>query len=100
MNLLQELRLEDLTTEQRQIAEEIGIQAYIKLSLLCGGTRPYIAKATELTRNPRNRRIKEEFTGYNIKQLARKYDLTEDWVRKIVFENDLEGQLPLPINTE
>lgn len=87
MDLLKELRLDDLSEEQREIAIEIGLDSYIKLSYLCGGTRPYIAKMTENSKKARNRRIKEEYDGGNVKYLAIKYNLTEEWIRKIVFED-------------
>lgn len=81
------LKLEELRNEQRQIAEAIGIPAYLKLSAAFGGTNIYIAKADEIiNRKQRDARIRKEFTGYNYTQLALKYGLTEAWVRNIVSD--------------
>lgn len=81
------LKLDDLGEEQRQIAETIGMDAYLSLTKVFGGTTIYVAKANEiLRRNERDRRIREEFNGYNYAQLALKYGLTEVWIRNIVSE--------------
>lgn len=82
-----ELRIEELRDEQRQIAETIGVEAYIKLSKVFGGTTVYIAKAEEiLRRRSRDEQIREEFDGSNYAQLAVKYGLTEVWIRNIVYD--------------
>ena len=82
-----ELRIEELRDEQKQIAEVIGIDAYVKLSKTFGGTMLYIAKSEEIVkRNQRDNRIREEFNGRNYSQLALKYGLTETWIRNIVSE--------------
>ena len=98
MDLFQDLRLDDLTENQRAIAEYIGIEAYVKLSFLCGGTRPYITKRDEIIKDARDRRIKKEYNGCNIDVLAMKYDLTDVRIRQILFSNDIKkGQLKLPL---
>ena len=81
------LTLGDLREEQRQIAEIIGVEAYLKLTRVFGGTTIYIAKAEEIIkRADRDRQIREEFDGSNYAQLAVKYGLTEVWIRKIVYD--------------
>lgn len=82
-----ELTLDDLREEQRQIAEIIGVEAYLKLTRVFGGTTIYIAKAEEIIkRADRDRQIREEFDGSNYAQLAVKYGLTEVWIRNIVYD--------------
>ena len=39
-------------------------------------------------------KIKEEYNGYNIALLARKYGITERWVREICGD-DIPGQIEL-----
>ena len=39
--------------------------------------------------------IKAEFNGYNHPELARKYGVTERWVRQLCGEGKLEGQMSL-----
>ena len=85
------LKIEDLRDEQRQIAETIGVEAYLKLTRIFGGTMIYIAKAEEiLKRRSRDEQIREEFDGSNYAQLALKYGLTEVWIRNIVYEKAVE----------
>lgn len=80
-----EIMLEDVPKEQRDIAEAVGMEAFIKLSKLCGGQASiYITRYTQLSRGARNRTIKERYNGYNIRQLAREYNLTSRQIRKIV----------------
>lgn len=98
------LELEALREEQRQIAEVIGVENYLKLTRKFGGTTIYIAKAEEIVkRNERDEKIREEFDGSNYAQLAFKYGLTEVWVRNIVSEKaeeirrrPIDGQMNLP----
>lgn len=81
------LKIEDLSEEQREIAELVGMEGYIRLSKVYGGTTVYIAKAEEVARrSDRDERIREEFNGTNYSELAIKYGLSEMWVRNIVSE--------------
>lgn len=85
------LELDDLRDEQKQIAEVIGADNYLKLTRKFGGTSIYIAKAEEIIkRNERDENIKQEFDGSNYAQLAVKYGLTEVWIRNIVSEKAAE----------
>ena len=85
------LTLDDLREEQKQIAEVIGVDAYLDLTRAFGGTSIYIAKAEEiLKRADRDRQIREEFNGSNYAQLAIKYGLTEVWIRNIVYDKAVE----------
>lgn len=76
----------------REIAEKIGIENLIKLALLAGGAKLYIPKAESLIRPVRDLRIKSEFSGYNHLELAKKYNLSESWIREICGEGYLKGQ--------
>ncbi len=98
-----ELRLEELSEEQRQIAETIGPEAYLKLTRRYGGTLIYVAKVEEnWQRRKRDEQIREEFDGSNYTQLAVRYGLTETWIRNIVMEKarelkrkPIDGQLSI-----
>lgn len=79
----------------RAIAEEIGVQNIIKLAELVGGTTFYIPKTESFLRPVRDIRIKAEFNGYNHAELAKKYNLSERWVREICGIGHLEGQQSL-----
>lgn len=84
MNLLDELTLEDLGTEQRELAECIGIEAYKKLLINYAGSCVYVCKPDTVTLNARNAQIRKEFNGYNYLELAKKYNLSEISIRRIV----------------
>ena len=92
------IRPDDLSDEQREIADIIGIDNYLKLSAAMGGTMLYIAKAEEIAaRKRRDERIREEFDGTNTTELARKYGLTEVWIRKIAADKYEEiKRTPIP----
>lgn len=92
------IELDDLRDEQRGIAQAIGIEAYLTLSRTYGGMTIYIAKAEDIMeRKRRDERIREEYDGTNITRLARKYGLTETWIRNIVSEKAKEIKAsPIP----
>lgn len=94
MKLLHKLKLDDLTGEQRELAETIGIDAYIKLVDAYGGSNIYIQKPDTVTRDARNSEICENFNGYNYRQLARRYDVTEKTIREIVGGGRASREIP------
>lgn len=80
------IRFDDLTESQKEIAELIGLENYIKLSKRFGGDNSlYIQKYSEISKNARNREIRKNFNGHNIPQLANIYDLSERQVRLICY---------------
>ena len=78
MNAVEIIRLEDLNDEQQQVAELIGLENFRKLMAVFGGVNLYIPKADKLERLDRNDKIRAEFNGYNFRELAKKYSLTDD----------------------
>ena len=94
-----EIRLEDLTGAQRDVADLIGLDNYRKLVNVYAGELIYIPKADSFDRLVRNQKIVDEFDGSNTAELARKYHLTPVTIRRIVDEKrkslslaPLEGQ--------
>lgn len=89
----------DLTLEMlpdglyTQIAEAIGTENFYKLAEVVGGATIYIPKPESLVRPVRDARIKDEFNGYNHPELAKKYGVTERWVRQLCGDGHPEGQL-------
>ena len=77
MSAQEEIRLEDLSEGQQEVAALIGPENFRKLMEVYGGAYLYIPKTDRLERMERNERIRAEFDGYNFRELARKYDLTE-----------------------
>ena len=78
------IKIEELEGEQLEIAECVGIDGYRKLVNHFGGTSVYIQKSDTLCINSRNKKIFESFNGYNYKVLARKFNLSEGQIRKII----------------
>lgn len=79
----------DLYGDQRELAELIGLETYLKLVEFLGGCTIYIAKADKIESIMRNRKIKDEFNGSNYQELALKYNLSERRVRDIIDEDRL-----------
>lgn len=79
-----EIQLSDLRGEQREIAQAIGIKAYIELVKLYGGSNIYIAKMDKLLCIKRDAEIVRRFNGDNYSSLAKQYGLSERAVRAII----------------
>ena len=88
--------LDILPSEQKDIARLIGLDAYLQLVRQYGGSQLYIAKADKIEAAIRDEKIREEFTGGNIHFLAIKYNLSERSIREIVSPfRTIEGQTSL-----
>lgn len=84
MSLLEKLTLEDLDEDQRQLAECIGLEAYKNLLRNYAGSYIYVCKPDTITANVRDEQIRKEFNGYNYLELAKKFNLSEISIRRIV----------------
>ena len=95
-NLSKELTIEMLQEGiYKDIAEVIGIENFYKLTQVVGGATIYLPKPESVIRPVRDNHIKAEFNGYNHPELAKKYGVTERWVRQLCGEGKLEGQIEL-----
>lgn len=83
-DILQRLTYEDLSQEHQGIADLIGLDVFKTLVRKYGGTYLYIPKEDNITRPIRNTMIKTEFTGSNIRELAKKYQLSEVQILSII----------------
>lgn len=94
---MENIPIEDLIEPYKTIAEIIGIENTLELAQIFGGGEPvYFPQLKSLHRPARNRQIIEEFNGYNFKELAKKYDLTEMTIRYICRENiDTQRSKPM-----
>lgn len=79
-----EIKLEDFPASFRHIVSAIGVAAAIELSKASGGLTQYVPKYDALAAPARDRIILEEFTGFNFRELAIRYNLSEIWIRQIV----------------
>ena len=84
INLLDNVELQDLKEDYLEMAEIIGLDNYKKLVDRYNGASVYIPTVDRLTKKDRDTLIREEFNGGNIRELAKKYHLSENWIREIV----------------
>lgn len=94
MSLLDKITLDDLNENQRELAECIGLESYKKLVADYAGSCVYVCKPDTITSNVRNMQIMKEFNGGNYLELAKKYNLTEASVRRII-SSVIKGQISL-----
>ena len=73
-----------LTEDDRQLIGIVGTEAFLRLIDTYGGGNVYIPKNDRFERYARNKAIVAEFDGYNFRELAQKYHLTEMQIRVIV----------------
>lgn len=87
---------DQLSGDQRELAEIVGLEAYRKLVVNYGGMHIYVCKSETVLRDLRNAEICNDFNGFNYRKLAKKYDLSEKTVREIVSgkkEEPIDGQV-------
>lgn len=87
---IEKITPERLSGDQKELAEIIGIEAYRKLVANYGGMSVYICKAETVLREFRNAEICNSFNGFNYRELAKKYNLSEKTVREIISCRDAE----------
>lgn len=89
--------IDDLQGEQRELAETIGLEAYLKLVKNYGGTTIYIARLNYIETMERNKRIVKEYNGYNGKYICSKYRISDRTLRYILenYLKEIPGQLSL-----
>lgn len=80
------ISLGQLPSNQRELAEIVGMEKYVELTRRFGGDTIYVQKYTELLKTPRNAEIKAKFNGYNFGELAKEYDLSERYIRNLVSD--------------
>ncbi len=97
---IDDITLEQLDGEQFDLAELIGIEAYRKLVKYYGGGSVYVCKADTIMKCNRNSEIRSKFNGYNYRELAMEYNLSEKMIReitadrlKVIKNMPMEGQL-------
>ena len=82
--------LDQLSGDQRELAETVGLEAYRKLVANYGGMSIYINKPETILRDLRNTEICNSFNGFNYRELAKNYHLSEKTVREIVSGKEAE----------
>ena len=94
-SLIAETTLEDIAERYRPVVEIIGIGKFAELSEYAKGDELYFPKVENIIAPARNRRIKEEWNGWNAKELADRYNLTVKQIEKILKDEPIMGQMSL-----
>lgn len=96
-DLLDSLQLEHLDGDQRQLAEIVGIDTYKELLRTYSGSTIYVPTVDTVTINLRDSLIRAEYNGYNALELAKKWGLSERWIRSICEDiHEKMKRAPIP----
>lgn len=75
---------EDIPETTRTLVDLIGYDETLRIIAYFGGQALYVPKWERAFKALRDRRINREFDGFNHKQLARQYGVSESTIRLIV----------------
>jgi Mor family transcriptional regulator len=79
-----DLKISDLPPQFENIAVKLGIDITKVLFEEFGGTSVYFPTKKMIYKEARDRDILSGFNGFNIKELANKYNMSESYVRAII----------------
>lgn len=79
-----ELKISDLPPQFENIAIRVGIDITKVLFEEFGGTSVYFPTEKMIYKEARDREILSKFNGFNIKELASKFNMSESYVRAII----------------
>ena len=82
-----DLKMSDLPPQFENISMRVGIDITKVLFEEFGGTSVYFPTEKMIYKEARDRDIIEEFNGFNVKELASKYRMSESYVRAIIRKN-------------
>ena len=88
--LVNETKEEDIADRYRPM-----VDAFVELSIYACGDELYFPKPENIVAPARNRRVKKEYNGYNLKELAEKYNLTTVQIRNILKDEPMIGQMSI-----
>ena len=79
-----DLKISDLPPQFENIANRLGIEKVKWLFEEFGGTSVYFPTKKMIYKESSDREIFNEFNGFNIKELASKYNMSESYIRAII----------------
>ncbi len=82
-----ELKISDLPEQFENIAQELGIEKVKALFKEFGGTSVYFPTEKMIYKEARDRDIIAHHNGFNHKELAIKYNMSESYIRTIIGKN-------------
>lgn len=82
-----DLKISDLPPQFESIAMKVGMDITKMLFKEFGGTSVYFPTEKMIYKEARDREIIEEFNGFNVRELASKYRMSESYIRAIIRKN-------------
>ena len=79
-----DFRISDLPEQFTNIATKIGLENTKELFKEFGGTSVYFPTIKKVNKLARDREIVSNFNGFNTKELALKYDMSENNIKVII----------------
>lgn len=79
-----DLKISDLPPQFENIANRLGIEKAKCLFEEFGGTSVYFPTEKMIYKEARDREIISDYNGFNHKELAIKYNMSESYVRAII----------------
>lgn len=76
--------LEDIPYNLHAIVEIIGMENFLEVSKLYGGSSIYIPVYNKTIMGDRNRRIVSEYNGKNLDRLRVRYDLSKEQLKYVL----------------
>lgn len=82
--LMEQVELSDIPEKHQPVVSLIGLDNFLKLCKHTVGDSLYFPMSESILRKARNRLIIQEYNGYNLSELSKKYDLTKKQIKNIV----------------
>ncbi|MDU3337935.1 Mor transcription activator family protein [Paraclostridium bifermentans] len=79
-----DLKISDLPPQFESIAMKVGMDITKMLFKEFGGTSLYFPTEKMIYKDARDREIIEKFNGFNVKELASNYNMSESYIRSII----------------
>lgn len=84
-----ELKISDLPPHFESIALKIGLDKTTILFKEFGGTSIYFPTEKMVYKEARHRDILNNYNGFNVKELASKYNMSESYIRAIIRKSKI-----------
>ena len=88
---LAHMKIEDLPELFQPIAEKVGLEKFVCVLEEFGGITVYFPLLERIMSKARDRQICEDFPRLNTGELARKYKVSDVWIRQLL-KNELAKQ--------
>lgn len=82
--LLEYVDASDVPETYQYVVSLIGLDNFLKLCRYAMGDELYFPMQNTILKNTRKRLILQEYTGYNLQELAVKYNLTKSRIKNII----------------